>query len=217
MKTFVELIFAFNNVIKSIETNEQLKFYKQIHKNFIIANDISFLKGIPEFNEDFILINGKEIKTGQIIKRPLNYMGLSKLEYHYAIVLGTSINNESVIIEMTNDKNISINNLDGFLAKYNKADIKIETPQPLLSRAEVIERAKSIRYEIYSLVNLNCKDFAYYCANKSPIPNRNAAFKEIQNIITQFELPYRQLQLENTKPELQSFLEKRITELEDGD
>lgn len=211
----IEFIFALNNVIEKFNNNKQISYYKEIYKNFLVANDISFVKKLPEFQSDYMVINNENILCGQIIKRPLKIPLFKNISNHFGVVLGTSVENKPVIIEMTNSHNIRLVDLDAFLADYSVSEISIEKPQPLLERGEIIERAKEIRYEIYSLVNLNCSDFAYYCAGKIPIPKRMKKLKEIMTIINQFELHYRKLQLEEPKNErFKVFLKNKIKELE---
>jgi len=148
-----------------INDNKSLVEVKKLVKGIKEANEFSFLRDLPnEYAKHSITLNGKEIKTGSILIRPIREIELLKLEYHYAIVLGTDKSNNELFLEMTTSPyNIRVATMEKFLTKdYTQEDVSIYFKANAISQYSIIEKAKEIRFEEYSFFDLNCKQFVEY-------------------------------------------------------
>jgi hypothetical protein len=145
--------------------NPSLKARVDSVRNFKERNEISFLSDIPsEFEKNSITLNGEEIKTGSILMRPIRQIELLNLEYHYAIVLGTDKSSNKLFLEMTTSPyHIRVATMKDFLTSdYTERDIIIFFKANVISQDLIIEKAKEIRFEGYSFLDLNCKQFVEY-------------------------------------------------------
>lgn len=133
---------------------------------------ISFLKDLPEFEKDYIVISSGPVSVGTVVVRPLDIFGGTTIEYHYGIVLGTSIDGRELILEMTKERNVNVVTKSKFLAPFAFEELQVHAPAPQLTRDQIIERAKKYQFHDYDFLDLNCKDFALYCAFLLEPPKR---------------------------------------------
>lgn len=180
----IQILCELDKGLFTIYSNNLLT--KDILKNIRIKHNITFLNNVPIFKYEYIEVNNQRINSGTIIKRPLDKIKpLNKFEYHYGVVLGTSINDEKIILNMTNENNnnVSIINFEKFIkdSKY-----KFEINQIGKTVKGIIERAKNYQYDIYSLSDLNCKDFAYFCSYLIKPPQRSKIYIDIHKILNDF-------------------------------
>ena len=163
------------------------KSHKETLKKMRKHMNHSFMNKLPDFHPDkkYIIASGRKINAGSIIKRPLQSKLLQKLEFHYAVVLGHTIDGKQLAIDMTNEdgKNIRLVDINEFMAGYHISELKIyfNSINSKVTQENVIERAKKIEFEIYDLWDLNCKDFAYYCVTGKEPEKRS--IKVLQGIL----------------------------------
>lgn len=184
-------------------------------------NNFTFVKYIPVFDEDknYILVNGNKVIVGTILKRPLDLKEpLSKVEYHYAVVLGTSINGEEILIEMSKGTDINITNKTKFLVeRFKEEQIEIECSpvRSNITREQLIERAKEIQFDTYHLLDFNCKIFAMYLVVNIAPPQRVKELKKFQLGLCDIAISGYKVMLCETEDEKQrAFIIKKIKESE---
>lgn len=161
MKTSTVLLLAILEGVLEPKKYLQNDFIRNLKKGM----ELSFLRDLPtQFASDFIEFAGQKYYCGYILKRPLwnKEFGSLKLEYHYGIVLGTSDVGKQLIIEMTKGKNVRIITVEQFLVPFDIQHMQIELAKGF-PRDKIIERAKELRFETYSLLDLNCKHFVQWC------------------------------------------------------
>lgn len=122
------------------------------------------------------------IKAGDVLFRPLEVINSDcNLDFnHYGIFLG-ELNNEILILDNNQERNIGIVNLETFLSKHNIKKLQIKKKPENIMFSEIIERAKEIQFKHYSLTNFNCAHFANYCITGD---NKSDAIKNIVEILT---------------------------------
>jgi hypothetical protein len=213
---FLDIIVLFAEITSEIHETALVKQGKSIIRNIRIQNNLSFATKIPDFKMDSIIIGDQKVNVGTVIKRPLALPLISKIEYHYGVVLGTTSNGESIIIEMTNNDNVRLANLKQFLKNYNIGDIIIEPYQPNIKLKDIIERAKNFQFESFNLFDLNCKDFAYFCAYQIDPTERSILLKKVQLYGIELAINYRQFQFDTSENnENSKFLMNRINRLKE--
>lgn len=206
--------------IDNIEIDRKLRIdWKETRRK----NNFSFVRHLTEFDKDkdFILVNGRQAKVGTILKRPLDIaekISNKKFEFHYAVVLGTSIKGKEILIEMTKGKGVSLVTKQGFLVnRFKEEQIEFEfSPIKLnIKREELIERAKELQFHSYHLLDLNCKVFVEYIVLKIATPQRVKEFKKAQINICNYAIMELKNKLSETQDELgMKHLTKRILESE---
>ncbi len=125
-----------------------------------------FMSNLPTIEVQGINVNGKFAKTGTIVARTLAKGFFTDLmdEYHYGIVLGTDKNGNEKLIEMTDIRNVNILNKNKFIEPHDESHLAIyKIPNNDFTPEEIYEKAERFEYDIYSILNLNCKDFVQYC------------------------------------------------------
>lgn len=134
-----------------------------------------------------ILIKGLKIKTGTIIKRPLNINFFNSLnfnpEYHYAVVLGTDSEGAEWVVDMSSGKDVNIIEKKDFLVdnKFSEKDIEFHyIPDNAHLVNEILKRALYFKYCSYDLLDLNCKVFAEYLVLNKDIPKSRIKLLELQ-------------------------------------
>jgi hypothetical protein len=213
------LLSGIGSKIGNIEMDPKFRFDI---KKFRQLNNLSFLNHLPEFdnNRNFIIVNGEKVGVGTILKRPLDILEVissMKLEFHYAAVLGTAVDGREILIEMTKGENIKIITKQDFLAKrFKESEIEIESMPPKgLMRDQIIERAKDYEFDIYHLLDLNCKVFVEYIIWKIEAPKRTIELKKFQLHLCDIAITGLKLQLsEPSNEKYRDFLTKQITEAE---
>lgn len=174
---------------------------------------MSFLKDVPEFSHDHIeLTNGRAL-AGYIVKRPLNVLGGTTVEYHYGVVLGTGVNGDELILEMTKGKNVNIVRKQDFIGGFAQSDLQVHTDKEV-DRENILSRAKKFQYHTYNLLDLNCKDFVYYCAFLIDPPSRSLDVARFQLELNDLALQYWAIQLEFGSDTIKKQAAREIKQLE---
>lgn len=151
---------------ESIKHHESsVKFTKQLNKQF----KIGFSNKIPKITLHGIKYQNRIVKTGTILIRPLAKEIITDIsgEYHFGVVLGADANGEEYLLEMTNyPNNLRIVSKKKFLAGYPLYKLGIcKEPQKVFSPEDIYSKAKKYEDSPYSILNLNCKDIAFYCVD----------------------------------------------------
>lgn len=122
------------------------------------------------------------IKSGDILFRPLEVINSDcNLDFnHYGIFLG-ELNNEILILDNNQDRNIGIVNLETFLSKHNIKKLQIKKKPENIMFSEIIDRAKEIQFKHYSLTDFNCSHFVNYCVFGE---NKSDAVKNVVKIVS---------------------------------
>lgn len=174
---FIDGLLLISEIGCKIGNINSTKFFDA--KEFRKMNNISFYNSLPHFDEEkpYIIVNGESYKVGTILKRPLGSLttvSKCKIEYHYGVVLGTTITGQEMLIEMTNDRNVTLVTKKDFLInKFLEKDIQIKSLPPKdITREKIIERAKVYEFDTYHLLDLNCKIFAEYIVLEIEPPQR---------------------------------------------
>ena len=205
--------------IDNVEATQRLQFSME---EFRRLNNISFINHLPSFNVDknYILVNGMKVMVGTILKRPLDiYETFSSMniEYHYAAVLGTSMEGKEILIEMTKARNVSLVTKQQFLTeRFTETQIGIEyLSSGDITREDIIKRAEVFQFKRYNLLDLNCKIFVEYVVLDIPIPQRTLKFKKFQIHVCEFAKNMLKIQLADPRNEkYKDFLIRRINESE---
>jgi len=190
-------------------------------KSFRKTHNLSFLNKLPVFDEgkNYIFVKGNTLKVGTIIKRPLNFPIISstKIEFHYGVVIGTSIDGIEYIIEMT-QSGVKLTSKSDFLVnKFCEEQIEVESlPALEISRETILNRASYFQFESFNWFDLNCKVFAENIVFNIPQPNRILNLRKFQLELCDFKKAIYSLQL--SEPENQkyrNFLVKQIQKSEE--
>jgi hypothetical protein len=192
-------------------------------KTFKKLNNFSFVNDIPKFDDTkkYITVNGQKAPVGTILKRPLDnfFQRATQLnvEYHYAIVLGTSNDGRELLIEMTKSRNVNIITKKEFLVdKFPESVVDFYfTPKNEYSRDYIFDRARKFEFESYDLLDLNCKVFAEFVIWDIPTPKRKVEVKKFQTQLCDLKIAIYKLQL--LSPDNQpyfDFIKKQIEEAE---
>lgn len=166
----INTIYIISNLISTIAA-ESIK-----NKNISDAITVRLAKHLktgftgrkPKIELNGINVKGKFVKTGSVVIRPLEKEFITNLsgEFHYGVVLGTDTKKVEHILEMTTPSNLQIVNKKGFLSKYSQDKLSVHsTPKKTIKLDDIYKRAEKYEYSPYSLLNLNCKDVAFYCAH----------------------------------------------------
>lgn len=213
----IQLLAELGSKIGNIEIDNKFNFdFKKMRE----LNNLSFVNHIPDFNPDInhIFVNGKKVMLGTIVKRPLDIIPIlssANFEYHYAIVLGTSTQDEEMLIEMTKSRNVSIVTKQDFLAnKFTEQQIIIESlPPQNITREVIIEKAKEFQFDSYNLLDLNCKVFVEYVIWNIAPPQRKLELKKVQLQLCDIAISILELQLADpANEEFKASLSKRLSE-----
>jgi len=198
-----------NEIFGSVGTTKYLPTFtmKEIRR----ANNLTFLKHLPEFNESvkYFTFNDKKYPIGTIVKRPLK-IGIG---FHYSVWLGMSKSNEFIFLEIVPDKNIRTVNLAGFMAGLG-FNIDRHPPEGL-TRETIIRRASEYQYDDYDLWDLNCIDFARHCVLGIKPVKRSLKLKEMQIELNNMSIAAIQIILSNQNNEQYvSLLRKKMRAIE---
>lgn len=180
----MQYIFPLVSLCKTYLLLNQNKF----QRDFKSWNDISCFNTLPDFKNNFITNNaGDHIYAGTIIKRPLR-KPFSSFEYHYGIVMGTTFSESELVLEMTTSgRDIHFTTKEEFLDWYKPKDFSVYYYDKNISRDTIIERAKLVQYETYSLLDFNCKNFAILCATGHQTTKFSPMLIDICNSILKIE------------------------------
>ena len=161
--------------------NSNAYAYNKFAFEFRKMNNISGLKYIPEFIADEITLENGVVSVGSIVRRPLDGRIKSKIEYHYGVVMGKTKKGRELILDMTTGENISFREKDQFLGSYDLKDLEVFIPAKNITRDAILNRAKNIQYELYSLLDLNCKQFALYVVHSIKPEIRSKYLREFSD------------------------------------
>lgn len=161
-------LFIYNAIMKN--TGKMLKRMNE-------QSNMSFMNDLPEFSNRHIELNAEKAHAGYIIRRPLDAAVLSVFTYHYGIVLGTSVEGVEYILEMSKETNgIAITTKEDFLSGFSLATVEVVSRPVKITREEIIEKAKTVQYDVYDLFDFNCIDFVYFCVYDRKLPERSKVF-----------------------------------------
>lgn len=162
----------------------------------------SLKKSLPEFDKSrnyITLSNLEKAYVGSIVKRPLEGVK-SILEYHYGVVMGTSVNDKEYILELTNGERPQCVLKEIFVRPYELTELKVHSAVRV-TLEKIIERAESVEHKYWRLTKFNCFDFSEYCVY-GILPKRELLINDgkqlsssIKSFITSLEL----LGCENTE------------------
>lgn len=214
----VLLLSELGSKIGNIEFDNNLRFDI---KTFKQLNNFSFVKQIPIFDDtkNYIIVNGHTFPVGTILKRPLDNFfqraTLINVEYHYAIVLGTTENGSEMLIEMTKNKGVNLITKKEFLVdKFSESEIDLYfKPKNEITRDHIFDRARKFEFDSYDLLDLNCIVFVDFVIFNIPTPKRKIEVKKFQSQLCDLKTAIYQLWLSN--PENQphyDFIKKQIKE-----
>lgn len=175
---------------------------------------ISFLNDLPDFATEHIELDSGKCYAGSVVVRPLDILGGTRLEYHYGIVLGTSVDGRELIIEMTKGRHVNIVTKEEFLVGFPLSAMKLYGFPKDVTRQDVIERAKKYQHDVYSLADLNCKDFAFYCAYLIEPKNRTEDLLKAAVVANELSIEYWRFLTTQGDPNYQRFAGKMLSERE---
>ena len=158
-----------------------LKIDTNFSRNSVVVNRKSVIESLPKIPHDFITLpSGKVVPCGTILQRPLKFLSFQdSFLHHEGVVIGTTANQEEIILEMNDLPNNGINkvNLKSFLSTYDSSHLKINyEPSILIDKSDLLSRAKKIDFHPYILTEFNCIDFAQWLV----FAKRSCSFKEKQ-------------------------------------
>jgi len=212
-------IVLLTEILSKIGNTEMNRSHFSHDQEFRKANNLSFANRLPQFDNEkpYIIVNGKKVMVGTILKRPLelNPPIFSKVEYHYAVVLGTTISGQEILIEMTKGRNVSLVTKQGMLVnRFAESEIEIEfNAPPNITRESLIERAKKFEYSRYHILDLNCIIFSDYVVHEIEPPQRMKEIKKFQARLCDISISLRNLQISDPiNKDYNDFLAARIDE-----
>ena len=124
----------------------------------------TFKKNLPKLkNRHIILEDGRKVKAGNILRRPIVKNLLFGDIYHYCFVYGTSIEGSSVIIEMTLENNVKYSDIKEFLKTHSIDSVEIINKETDTKMKDIISRASEWTDDVYHGYTKNCQQFANYC------------------------------------------------------
>ncbi len=167
-KAIKDGLFIYNAITKS--TAKMIKRMKE-------RSDMSFMSNLPVFSNRHIELNNEKAFAGYIVRRPLDVTLLSAFTHHYGIVLGTSVEGDEYILEMSKETNgVTLTKKGDFLSGFSIQTLEIVSRPVKITREEIIEKAKTVQYDVYDLFDFNCIDFVYYCVYDRKLPERSKVF-----------------------------------------
>lgn len=194
------------------ESDQRLRDMRQTY-------GLTFANKVPAFSHDYILVNGIKTNVGTILKRPLDILepiSSMNIEYHYGVVLGTSINGEEILIEMTAASNIAITTKPNFLVnRFEESQIEFEwIPIEKMDREIILDLAKELQYYSYNLLDLNCKDFAKKITTNVEPKKRSLELRKIQLMIMERGIKSLEIQFnQSNDPKEKGLILERIANL----
>jgi hypothetical protein len=115
--------------------------------------------------ESITLQDGRIIKAGSIIYRPLKILGNSNVSSeglnHYGIVLGTTSTGEKLIVDNNQERNVQIDTFEAFKMDFPLSVIHVESNH--IDFNLIKKRILELQYELYSLDSFNCCHFVTDC------------------------------------------------------
>ena len=186
-------------------------------KKFRQTHNLTFHNQLPEFDEikNYILVNGKQVLTGAILKRPLDILeplSSLKAEFHYAVVLGTSKKGEEILIEMTKGSDVSLVTKKGFLVdRFYEHHIEIY----FSPKEQILDKASRFQYDGYHLLDLNCRVFVENVILDIEPPQRTLELKKFQLYLCDMAITLTRLQL--SEPNNEKYRDFLIKQIEDSE
>jgi hypothetical protein len=211
------LLSELGSKIGNVELKKNFSFHA---KEFRKLNNLSFYNSLPEFDDEipYIFLNGQKFFVGTILKRPLDIspvLSNLKVEFHYAVVLGTTTSRQEMLIEMAIAENIHFVTKQEFLVnRFKETDVVIASIPPRnLTRQLLIERAKNYEYDSYNFLDLNCKIFAESIVWEIKPPQRVKEMKQFQLQLCDLTIAMLNLQIaEPLNNEYKDHLTRRLEE-----
>lgn len=181
-------------------------------KRFRILNNISFMSWLPDFDESkpFASIGKRQFPVGTILTRPLDIPIRTEIK-HYFIAVGTTVSGQAKFIEMTKQGNVRIVGVKEVMQGFDVNTVKISPSPKGLTRQTLFERAEKFQFDSYSLFDLNCYDFAMYCAYLIEPEKRSKILFEAGSEAAKIAIKGLELQEKFTSdPELKRWLQSEI-------
>jgi hypothetical protein len=109
------------------------------------------------------------------------------------------------VLEISSGTNVSIKPLEKFISRsYGASDVLIKRKPKNTKFKDIIARADSLKFELYSIENLNCEQFASYCVfEKFESKGLQNAAKAVSLILDVFT-SYMDLKLAYTPKEIRN-------------
>lgn len=215
-------IYLFGNLMSMVSSGS-LKLHEskdEYAKRFNKLFNTGFSNLIPKIVTHGIIVQGKFLKTGTIVIRPLAKEFLTKIsgEYHYAIVLGTDADGILYFLEMTNyPHNIRIANIKEFLDGYLLDRLEIhDIPKKDFTPEDIYVKAKRFEDTAYSILNLNCKDIAFYCIYDVEPERRADVINQCMLIVNEMCIKLDEIQIQYATDQIRKeFHQENITRLKE--
>jgi hypothetical protein len=150
------------------------KILEDLHPYLIGSSDFlyklnkSFKKDLQETLNSIViqevkLEDGRIIKAGTIIYRPLqNKKSISDLGFnHYGIVLGTTADNQKLLVDINDKRNVAISPFSEFQLNFKLA--QIYTEEHSVELQVILKRVIEMQFALYYFDSFNCRQFVNYC------------------------------------------------------
>ncbi|MGZ5486598.1 MAG: hypothetical protein ACXWFB_11940 [Nitrososphaeraceae archaeon] len=109
------------------------------------------------------LDDNRVIKAGHVIFRPLaNKMEISAKGFnHYAIVIGTTLLGQKLIVDINEKRNVDVDTFENFRLKFPLNLVHVEENDTDLNL--ILKRVVETQFALYYVDDFNCRHFVTYC------------------------------------------------------
>lgn len=178
-----------NNILASLCDEKIREFLKKHEKTLeflkkMLPSQISEKE--KEISEYGFQLNSRTcVKSGDIIYRPLSKFetDLSMDMNHYGIVFGQMRNGECLVLENSSKVNVNFKSLLEFADTHSVENIEVERKNKGTSFNLILNRAKEIEHDRYSLTHFNCRHFVNYCVHGEKISEQVETVKSVASPI----------------------------------